>query len=242
MQDIHSCTQGFQSTCPRGARLPTITRPPTTSNFNPRAHEGHDAFTRMCDHMPEISIHVPTRGTTVSVYPSRFSTVFQSTCPRGARQKDMSPIADTQFQSTCPRGARHTLARTRSDLRNFNPRAHEGHDDHRMVNHPAVKDFNPRAHEGHDVCTERSFDCYGFQSTCPRGARLTRFAATLSPCNFNPRAHEGHDCRFCVWQSSSRFQSTCPRGARLPGNGKAVEIYNFNPRAHEGHDILSIHR
>ena len=32
----------FQSTCPRGARLATLTFIYDDSNFNPRAHEGHD--------------------------------------------------------------------------------------------------------------------------------------------------------------------------------------------------------
>ena len=54
----------FQSTCPRGAR-PNIGIPPRFfEDFNPRAHEGHDLLVRLW---------------------VREHNVFQSTCPRGAR-------------------------------------------------------------------------------------------------------------------------------------------------------------
>ena len=139
--------------------------------FNPRAHEGHDSHPVSSTSLRPISIHVPTRGTTprrsrssaqpISIHvPTRGTTslvtgldsvsIFQSTCPRGARlllkwvQRCSSisihvPTRGTTptshgtrvtniFQSTCPRGARrHTAYYTRL-YANFNPRAHEGHD------------------------------------------------------------------------------------------------------------------
>ena len=104
------------------------------------------------------------------------------------------------------------------------------------------RDFNPRAHEGHDIS---SFACIRlsppFQSTCPRGARpvvvidkplAERFQSTCPRgarhclvsvvgfcCYFNPRAHEGHDLLLlqCIF-------SNC----------------HFNPRAHEGHDVVPL--
>ena len=120
----------FQSTCPRGARLPIFAdllavdadfnpraheghdrsassecRP--HDNFNPRAHEGHDQHPAGQPNPHEISIHVPTRGTTVIQRPLKKILIFQSTCPRGARPIDRySRIKFPSFQSTCPRGAR----------------------------------------------------------------------------------------------------------------------------------------
>ena len=55
----------FQSTCPRGARLPSLVHRSKACNFNPRAHEGHDQQLLYMQFLPQISIHVPTRGTTV---------------------------------------------------------------------------------------------------------------------------------------------------------------------------------
>ena len=58
-----------------------------------------------------------------------------------------------------------------------------------------------------------------FQSTCPRGARLSAFTNDSSIFDFNPRAHEGHDFLTVI---------------RFP-----VRDY-FNPRAHEGHDLKKL--
>ena len=98
---------------------------------------------------------------------------------------------------------------------NFNPRAHEGHDDEFLhVVHRYY--FNPRAHEGHDAnfpalpAAEKLF-----QSTCPRGAR-----------------HDGYTTALV----ERTFQSTCPRGARLHTGSPHGFKQDFNPRAHEGHD------
>ena len=142
-------------------------------NFNPRAHEGHDAI--------NWSIEAGL-------------TIFQSTCPRGARPAN-SPIRCRQPY--------------------FNPRAHEGHDHREPADAGDLHYFNPRAHEGHDIWhgdpkfidpisihvptrgttrqrrTPQSQS--GFQSTCPRGARLTSLCSGPTTPDFNPRAHEGHD-------------------------------------------------
>ena len=56
------------------------------ANFNPRSHEGSDSISSVTDPVLIISIHAPTRGATVSVYPvSKSATIFQSTLPRGER-------------------------------------------------------------------------------------------------------------------------------------------------------------
>ena len=79
---------------------------------------------------PVISIHVPTRGTTRAAAVTASMSTFQSTSPRGGRptasQMFHVPI---EFQSTSPRGGRPIgSAGTRTRIRYFNPRPHEGDD------------------------------------------------------------------------------------------------------------------
>ena len=103
-----------------------------------------------------------------------------------------------------------------ADVCHFNPRAHEGHDPWVLHRFKCILHFNPRAHEGHDFSMIFSEAVFVFQSTCPRGARLSccvlllppaisihvptrgttsAAAAITRPFYFNPRAHEGHDTR-----------------------------------------------
>ena len=119
-------------------------------HFNPRAHEGHDARVMREFGTLAISIHVPTRGTTIPAGVSlperdfspraheghaRAGNTWSLPCrnfnPRAHEGHDLRsayPMQPRVFQSTCPRGAR--LARSASAVCpvNFNPRAHEGHD------------------------------------------------------------------------------------------------------------------
>ena len=143
--------------------------------------------------------------------------------------------------------------------RDFNPRAHEGHDS-------SARGLNTRKRISIHVPTRGTTCDPGphpppapFQSTCPRGARR---GGGLFRCwwwYFNPRAHEGHDARAAIIARSAqdfnpraheghdmksravvpswmRFQSTCPRGARRYGREMGTTNNYFNPRAHEGHD------
>ena len=163
----------FQSTCPRGARpsdpsptmIPTDFNPraheghdlvvalvaPPDPNFNPRAHEGHDrqtVFWRTCG---RISIHVPTRGTTWAGNRSS----------RGYRISIHVPTRGTTMHAGSQRA--HL---------DFNPRAHEGHDEHTTacLSWMQISIHVPTrgTTTGRSVCRCRNL----FQSTCPRGARL----------------------------------------------------------------------
>ena len=102
-----------------------------------------------------------------------------------------------------------------------------------------------------------------FQSTRPRGARLSGNAWPLHSRSFNPRAREGRDFRrfmrslsfvlvsihapargaTCVGASIlyfEEFQSTRPRGARRSCSSSKRRSFNsFNPRAREGRDLRS---
>ena len=79
------------------------------SGFKPRSREGNDATGAVEGvTMERVSIHVPTRGTTISTAWMRLSiAMFQSTFPRGERQMSLDYGVDLeQFQSTFPRGER----------------------------------------------------------------------------------------------------------------------------------------
>ena len=202
----------------RGTTLSLLLTYSFLSYFNPRAHEGHDCRVWHADTVSGISIHVPTRGTTCR-YPSLFRGfgVFQSTCPRGARQS--------------------FLEETYSSL-HFNPRAHEGHDPQRVCQVEITRHFNPRAHEGHDGKQAVRRLLSEFQSTCPRGARLFYdfFRCCFCISIHVPTRGTTITCAFGIIHFV--FQSTCPRGAR---RGLCINMtipFYFNPRAHEGHDRL----
>ena len=98
--------------------------------------------------------------------------------------------------------------------------------------------FNPRSREGSDEKRLRETEeKYQFQSTLPRGERLSVFAPAQQPAYFNPRSREGSDAHhpsvffhFTHFNPRSRegsdttnqsvlhcfrkFQSTLPRGER----------------------------
>ena len=214
-------------------------------NFNPRTHEGCDAFI-VAQRQPQmvISIHAPARGPTlkdlngkeideISIHaPARGATVVlvctEEKCitnfnPRTREGCDCSHLTPSNlqksFQSTHPRGVRLSRMKIFCSKGTY---------------------FNPRTHEGCDAA-----ELWGispttvFQSTHPRGVRLlwyhqrpdtqtisihapTRGATSaayrfmLSLLNFNPRTHEG--CDVMVLAALHRHK-------------------HFNPRTHEGCDV-----
>ena len=109
----------------------------------------------MCEYISmevlEISIHVPTRGTTPSTVLNYTVDRFQSTCPRGARLRVTGKSFKVIFQSTCPRGARPQFAVVIFAVPLFQSTCPRGA---RLSNNFEILDTNL------------------FQSTCPRGARL----------------------------------------------------------------------
>ena len=62
------------------------------------------------DEMYNVSIHVPTRGTTYKKCLLLYFVTFQSTFPRGERHRITKFVSfDYVFQSTFPRGERHIV-------------------------------------------------------------------------------------------------------------------------------------
>ncbi len=123
-------------------------------SFNPRAHAGRDA----------------TRTASASI-----RSCFN---PRAHAGRDEMLIVATHisrtFQSTRPRGARRWPEQFTSKRLCFNPRAHAGRDQFPARVGLRTNSFNPRAHAGRDGnLFLRCLNHLEFQSTRPRGARLT---------------------------------------------------------------------
>ncbi len=122
-----------------------------------------------------ISIHAPAWGATWSGSTWWLLMAFQSTHPRGVRQKHCRRTSDRiQFQSTHPRGVRPRAPAYTGPSLHFNPRTRVGCD-------PAMA-----------VCV--SMAC-GFQSTHPRGVRRRKNMSNPVIYNFNPRTRVGCDGR-----------------------------------------------
>ena len=87
----------------------------------------------------------------------------------------VATIQPLKFQSTLPRGERRHEVQQQTQVRDFNPRSHEGSDDVLMTYASEIRNFNPRSHEGSDdrvqciLCAITQF-----QSTLPRGERQCR--------------------------------------------------------------------
>ena len=87
------------------------------SGFKPRSHEGNDTRPGRMKPQSQVSIHVPTRGTTILPFSTISFQSFQSTFPRGERLA--SPLllyTHVSFQSTFPRGERQNTVATYADI------------------------------------------------------------------------------------------------------------------------------
>ena len=93
----------------------------------------------------------------------------------------VATIQPLKFQSTLPRGERR----------------------HEVQQQTQVRDFNPRSHEGSDCGKglQRSTTLL-FQSTLPRGERHGIYNRVKADDDFNPRSHEGSDVHRIVYRRS----------------------------------------
>ena len=181
----------FQSTHPRGVRLPN------KSGFD-LSHEFQSTHPRGVRRKPTdalspagtISIHAPTWGATVMEHACAESCRFQSTHPRGVRHgKAATGYVDVKFQSTHPRGVRRARLAAQCLLQGIS------------IHAPTWgATYNTRLKDSGLI----------FQSTHPRGVRQSvRYFFRFTFLNFNPRTHVGCD-RLCNF-SINRFINFNPR-------------------------------
>ena len=146
-----------------------------------------------------------------------------------------------EFQSTHPRGVRLLSNVTNLNIKHFNPRTHVGCDRPNLM---AERLRRISIHAPTWGATEKTVTLSNpkrFQSTHPRGVRLSgNIEKQLRP-NFNPRTHVGCDSSKQTQVSTQRaFQSTHPRGVRLCPYSYCFHTPYFNPRTHVGCDLFRI--
>ena len=190
-------------------------------NFNPRSRVGNDKRKSHRSVQGYISIHVPAWGTTSMMIVATGGAEFQSTFPRGERP-NIRPLTDkvVVFQSTFPRGERRRPETADTCCRHFNPRSRVGNDRNGMTMFVVAVNFNPRSRVGNDAfilqiscitwisihvpawgTTDRYSGLYTsqkFQSTFPRGERLSSCWFLDHLCYFNPRSRVGNDRTPCT--------------------------------------------
>ena len=122
-------------------------------NFNPRSHEGNDFEAGQIRGAIEISIHVPTRGTTLyHAIAINYQWISIHVPTRGTTRLPLPVLHQKDISIHVP-----TRGTTKSGLwgfrllRYFNPRSHEGNDMHKQKIQFVIKYFNPRSHEGNDT-------------------------------------------------------------------------------------------
>ena len=231
-------------------------------NFNPRSHEGSDAYKSA--KIPAIADFNPRshEGSDKS-FAIPHATYFYF----NPRSHEGSDCANNSL--LCSPG-------------HFNPRSHEGSDQAERLKVRQYWYFNPCSHEGSDdILLEFASSMLLFQSTLPRGERQIQVLFPDQIVHFNPRSHEGSDiCQPASAlpnpisihaptrgatkmqtpiQNVREFQSTLPRGERpyccrrlfyeyrfqstLPRGERHVRLSTFasspyfNPRSHEGSDM-----
>ena len=146
-------------------------------------------------------------------------------------------MRNLRFQSTCPRGARPKKAVSIADEKDFNPRAHGGHDGGRRtrasrsrisIHVPAggttsptiiifrSRYFNPRAREGHDPPREEVKMPEIISIHVPARGTTQTIQQGLPDLNISIHVPaRGTTATKGLTVAIMTFQSTCPRGARL---------------------------
>ena len=129
----------------------SITKHTMSTDFNPRSHEGSDAFVVPQDAQSIISILAPTRGATILTLTTLIMRIFQSSLPRGERPgSGIHAITSNDFNPRSHEGSDRNFFRNSIAELNFNPRSHEGSDLHQPQLQNQNQNFNPRSHEGSD--------------------------------------------------------------------------------------------
>ena len=167
----------FQSTHPHGVRLNRShmgTR--YSESFNPRTHTGYDPpdLKLRLDEV-SVSIHAPTRGTTLAKQSPWVSIKVSIHAPtRGTTNSNFNYNAKKLVSIHAPTRGTTDLSDADKILKTS---------------------FNPRTHTGYDTGVMSRMCCQlpGFQSTHPHGVRPDRFIRDPRHICFNPRTHTGYD-------------------------------------------------
>ena len=186
----------FQSTFPRGERHGRGSGCTLRSYFNPRSLVGNDAPVISTTKFFEISIHVPSWGTTNFRTKKRNSSLYFN--PRSLVGND------------------GLMLRTSSGKVYFNPRSLVGNDQSGFSCNEQIQHFNPRSLVGNDYIAEKqSLIEKHFNPRSLVGNDTSFFLPYFPPCIFQstfPRG-ERHTTASMALERGI-FQSTFPRGER----------------------------
>ena len=113
------------------------------ADFNPRTHEGYDVKTPEKRIIPDISIHVPTKGTTNP--PDRIASLegISIHVPTKGTTVMTSPSTHVFFISihVPTKGTTSSIGSPSCRHSNFNPRTHKGYDGKFFCLHPPFRIF-----------------------------------------------------------------------------------------------------
>ena len=206
----------FQSTPPRGRRPTGATTVGDIIGFNPRLRGGGD-------HQPD-QVH---DGRGVSIHASEGE----------ATSVGVLDDSSKMFQSTPPRGRRPRMPGRNTGIGCFNPRLRGG-GDHQPDQVHDGRGVSIHASEGEATIPLPPIWGYiKFQSTPPRGRRLSGNMAATPAHRFNPRLRGGGDQPAPQTTSAA----TC-FNPRLRGGGDILILgfqpcsHSFNPRLRGGGD------
>ena len=131
----------------------------------------------------------------------------------------VSPNVALLFQLTHSRGVRHDLAKSATDLENFNSRTHVECDGSTATKNGSSWNFNSRTHVECDIS-------------------VIRMLSFLH--DFNSRTHvECDQTNIGAGKRATSFQLTHSRGVRPIENGGCLVASNFNSRTHVECDLIA---
>ena len=159
-----------------------------------------------------ISIHAPTWGATRRRTLSTVYIKFQSTHPRGVRQRQNAQlIAALNFNPRTHVGCDVLSISASASSPYFNPRTLVGCDSSARTSSRRGRYFNPRTHVG---CDTEAWRWRSFRR------------------DFNPRTHVGCDSKMPYSDGrTGRFQSTHPRGVRRGDGERSRPVVNISIHA-----------
>ena len=188
------------------------------SCFNPRSLKGNDYCKGCGVNVYAVSIHVPSRGTTIPIVGLALSLWFQSTFPQGERRcswlkRSCAIIVSIHVPS---RGTTTRIQEAERTHTGFNPRSHKGNDGYCGRYCSCRIRFNPRSHKGNDELPRvgEVFKCW-FQSTFPQGERPTSALTNFRDLKVSIHVPTRGTTKWLKdLISSKQFQSTFPQGER----------------------------
>ena len=186
----------------------------------------------------QISIHVPSWGTTRSLFDLPFPLPISIHVPSWGTTSMLAGCGKAYpFQSTFPRGERRFLRGGSRLVSYFNPRSLVGNDEQaeaRQWQH-AISIHVPSW--GTTACTSIETGVDLFQSTFPRGERrqLRKILHKTKQISIHVPSWGTTQC-LANTRRMRLFQSTFPRGERRRRWICSTEEGNFNPRSLVGND------